>query len=384
MTVLGQSRQMAEIEVTPPGKGRTRAIADGPVRVMIVDDSAVLSGFVSRWIDEDPDLEVVARHANGKQAIDDVARSRPDVIVLDVDMPVMGGLDALPLLTRACPKARVLMVSTLTRRNAEISLKALELGAVDYVAKPETSNKAGGLPEFRRELMSKLKGLAPCRSLRPRGTGDGVGAGRFVLRPFSVRPPSVIVIGSSTGGPEALSKLLVDIAPSLGRTPVLVAQHMPPIFTAALAERLAYVTGIAAAEARDRQTLTGGQIHVAPGGHHMTIEAGAPPRIAIRAGPAVNFYRPSVDLLFNSAADVFGSRALGIVLTGMGSDGTDGAVRIADAGGTVIAQDMRSSVIWGMPGSAAEAGACAAILPLGDIATVTSQLLAGRHPEVRP
>lgn len=384
MTALGQSGQMAEIEVTPPGGRCRRAIAGDPVRVMIVDDSAVLSGFVSRWIDEDPDLEVVARHTNGKQAVDNVARGAPDVIVLDVDMPVMGGLEALPLLTRACPKARVLMVSALTRRNAEISLKALELGAVDYVAKPETSTEAGGLPAFRRELMSKLKGLAADRSPRPRGSGDGAGGGRFVLRPFSVRPPGVIVVGSSTGGPEALSKLLADIAPSLGRTPVLIAQHMPPVFTAALAERLADVTGIGAAEARDGQSLAGGQIHVAPGGHHMAIAAGAPPRIALRAGPAVNFYRPSVDLLFSSAAGIFGSRTLGIVLTGMGSDGTDGATRIADAGGTVIAQDMRSSVIWGMPGSAAEAGACAAILPLGEIARVASRLLAGRPPEVRP
>lgn len=354
-----------------------------PVRVMIVDDSAVLRGFVSRWIEDDPDLHVVARHSDGKRAVADVVHSRPDVIVLDVDMPVMDGLEALPLLKRARPEAQILIVSTLTKRNAEISLKALGLGAVDYVAKPESNSDVAGLPQFQQELMRKLKGLARRNTPLPGASAGPGGADVSARRAFSFYRPSVIVVGSSTGGPEALSKLLTDLAPSLSITPVLVAQHMPPIFTSALAERLALATGLEAAEARDGEVLAGGRIYVAPGGNHMTVEASGPPRIAIHRGAAVNFNRPSVDILFDSAAIAFGPRVLGIILTGMGSDGAQGAKRIAEAGGSVIAQDSRTSVVWGMPGSAAAAGACAAVLPLPEIATVAAQLIGGWRPEVR-
>lgn len=364
----------------PPAGGRASRPAVAAGRVMIVDDSGVLRGVVTQWLEAEPDLTVVARHANGKQAIDDAPYSKPDVIILDIEMPVMNGLEALPLLKRACPNAQVLIVSTQTKRNAEISLKALELGAVDCLSKPDAQRRIVSALDFHRELVWKVKELVRWRSRiagRPKGA---VRTDGFGWRSFSPHPPAAVAIGSSTGGPEALCRLLKGLAPSLGQTPILIAQHMPPVFTAALAERLSRVAGLEASEARDGQELVGGRVYVAPGGGHMTVKPGAPPRIAVRNGPAVNFCRPSVDLLFDSAAKVFGGRTLGVVLTGMGADGSEGAVQIADAGGSVIAQDFGTSVVWGMPGAAAQAGACAAILPLDEIASTAAQLIAGERP----
>ena len=372
------------IHKAPPiGGGRAYRPGAAPSRVMIVDDSGLLRGVVSRWIDAESDLEVVACHANGKQAVDDVAHSMPDVIILDIEMPVMDGLEALPLLKRACPNAQVLMVSTLTKRNAEISLQALELGAVECMPKPDTQSEIVGVPDFQRELLWKVKGLARWGARPAARPAGGARSDGFARRAYAARPPRAVVIGSSTGGPEALVSLLRGLAPSLGEVPVLIAQHMPPIFTAALAERLSRVAGVEAVEARDGQILVGGRVYVAPGDGHMTIGPGAPPHIAISNGPAVNYCRPSVDLLFDSAAKVFGGRALGIVLTGMGVDGAEGATQIADAGGSVIAQDLGSSVVWGMPGAAVKAGACASVLPLDAIARTAAQLIAGERPEGR-
>jgi two-component system, chemotaxis family, protein-glutamate methylesterase/glutaminase len=385
MAALGRFSYMPNYQGSPPPGGRCayRSVAD-PGRVMIVDDSGVLRGVVAQWIEREPDLEVVARHANGRLAVNDVAHSAPDVIILDIDMPVMDGLEALPLLTKACPDARILMVSTLTRRNAQISLKALELGAIDCLPKPEAQRDIVGLPEFHRALLRKVRGLVRWRPHAGGYRAPTVPAERFARRAFSSRRPQAIVIASSTGGPEALGRLLAALAPSLGQTPVLIAQHMPPLFTAALAERLSRVAGIEAVEARDGEEIAAGRVYVAPGDGHMTITPGAPPRIAIGQGPAINFCRPSADALFESAANVFASRTLGIVLTGMGADGAQGARQIADAGGSVIAQDFGSSIIWGMPGAAAETGACAAILPLDEIAATAGRLLAGEQPRGLP
>jgi two-component system, chemotaxis family, protein-glutamate methylesterase/glutaminase len=361
-----------------------------PIRVMVVDDSAVVRGLVSRWIDEEPGLEVVARHANGKLAVEDVARSAPDIVLLDIEMPVMDGLEALPLLLKARPGLRVLMVSTLTKRNAEISFKALALGAIDYVPKPDSNREITIEPDFRREVVEKIKVLGPL-SLRRKGSdvpGFTTGAqpeaegkkGGFRLRAFSLVPPRVIAIGSSTGGPQILGSLLGALAPSLSRMAVLVVQHMPPMFTTVLAERLARATGCETQEARDGELLRLGSIYVAPGNHHMKVARQEEPCLRIDTGPPVNFCRPAVDPLFSSAAAIFGPAALGIVLTGMGSDGAAGARAIAAAGGSVIAQDEASSVVWGMPGAAAATGACAAVLPPEEIARTVAKLVKGERP----
>ena len=361
-----------------------------PIRVMVVDDSAVVRGLVSRWIDGEPGLEVVARHANGKLAVEDVARSAPDIVLLDIEMPVMDGLEALPLLLKARPGLRVLMVSTLTKRNAEISFKALALGAIDYVPKPDSNREITIEPDFRREVVEKIKVLGPL-SLRRKGadvpeftTGAQPEAGEkkrgFRLRAFSLVPPRVIAIGSSTGGPQILGSLLGALAPSLARMAVLVVQHMPPMFTTVLAERLARATGCETREGRDGELLRLGSIYVAPGNHHMTVARQETPCLRIDTGPPVNFCRPAVDPLFSSAAAIFGPAALGIVLTGMGTDGAAGARSIVEAGGSVIAQDEASSAVWGMPGAAAAAGVCAAVLPPDEIARIVAKLVKGERP----
>jgi two-component system chemotaxis response regulator CheB len=307
---------MMQVAATAPAE---QLPADRPVRVMVVDDSAVVRGLVSRWLGEEPGLEIVARHANGKLAVDDVVRSAPDVILLDIDMPVMDGLEALPMLLRARPEARVLMVSTLTKRNAEISFKALALGALDYVPKPETNRDITLLPEFRDEVIRKVKALG---GIRGRGAAPSErGPVPFRKRGFSLVPPRVMAMGSSTGGPQVLTDLLGALSPSLARIPVLVAQHMPPMFTTILAGRLARATGREAKEGIDGELLIPGTIYVAPGDHHMTIEASRAPRLRISNGAPVNFCRPAVDPLFSSVAATFGPASLGIVLTGMGRTG---------------------------------------------------------------
>jgi len=362
-----------------------------PIRVMIVDDSAVVRGLVSRWVEEEPGLEVVARHANGRLAVEDVAQSAPDIVLLDIEMPVMDGLEALPLLLHERPELRVLMVSTLTRRNAEISFKALALGALDYVPKPDSNREITTSLDFRREVIRKIKSLGRVRTWRA-PVSDGVVAGHAALgeirtrpvafrqRPFSLVPPRIIAIGSSTGGPQALASLLGAASPALSRVPVLVAQHMPPVFTGILAERLARATGRETREGVQGEALRPGRIYVAPGNHHMTVDRAAQPVLCIGSEPPVHFCRPAVDPLFASVAATFGPAALGIVLTGMGHDGAAGSRAIAEAGGSVIAQDEASSVVWGMPGAAASVGACAAVLPPGEIAETVAKLIKGERP----
>ena len=384
--MLSQGASVYASEIAPSQP----VLSERPIKVMVVDDSAVVRGLVSRWVDEEPGLKVVARHANGKLAVEDVVRSAPDIVLLDIEMPVMDGLAALPLLLRARPGLRVLMVSTLTQRNAEISFKALALGAIDYVPKPDTNREITIQPDFRREVIEKIKVLGPL-GLRRKGADvpdfttaaqleGGEKSRAFRRRAFSLVPPRVIAIGSSTGGPQALGSLLGALSPSLSRLAVLVAQHMPPMFTTVLAERLARATGREAREGRDGEPLKLGSIYVAPGDHHMTVARQEAPCLRIGSGPPVNFCRPAVDPLFASVASTFGPAALGIVLTGMGSDGAAGARAIAEAGGSVIAQDEVSSVVWGMPGAAAASGVCAAVLPPDEIARTVTKLVRGERP----
>jgi two-component system chemotaxis response regulator CheB len=388
MTLLGQGATMHSV-MTALGDD---AFVDRPIKVMVVDDSAVVRGLVSRWIDEEPGLEAVARHANGRLAIDDMMRSAPDVVVMDIDMPVMDGLTALPILLKMRPGLKVVVISTLTQRNADISFRALSLGALDYVPKPETNRDITLLPDFRSELIRKIKALGGVRKaalLRKLRTEGAFGAGNAAapgepaikLRPFSLVPPRIVAVGSSTGGPQALAAMLGPLAPSLARASVVVAQHMPPMFTAILAERLARSTGHEAKEATDREPLKPGTIYVAPGDRHMTVVADHDgTSLRLSDGPPVNFCRPAVDPLFRSVAAAYGPAALGIVLTGMGTDGAAGARAIAEAGGSVIAQDESSSVVWGMPGAAAATGACAALLPPTAIALATAKLMRGERP----
>jgi two-component system, chemotaxis family, protein-glutamate methylesterase/glutaminase len=364
---------------------------EGPYRVMVVDDSAVVRGIVKRWLEADPTMVVAASCGDGAQALRKAETTRCDVIVLDVEMPNMDGLAALPALLRASPGVRVIMSSTRTRRNAEISLKALSLGASDYVAKPQSLHGAQAVEDFRRELTGKVKAIAEAsrrrRSLRragiaPAGRRDEFAAqasrGSFALRPLPHENPAIIAIGSSTGGPQALFDIGRTIGPALD-VPVLVAQHMPGTFTTILAEHLARYSGRPCVEGAAGETIVPGHIYVAPGEHHMEVDRDAKGAavIQINENPPENFCRPAADALFRSVARTYGRRALGLVLTGMGVDGRDGARAIVEAGGAVLAQDEATSVVWGMPGAVAMAGLASAVLPLADIGPAIGRLLRG-------
>jgi two-component system chemotaxis response regulator CheB len=350
------------------------------IRVMVVDDSAVVRGLISRWLNEDPGTCVVALARTGREAVDQLDRADPHVVILDIEMPELDGISALPLLLAKKPNLVVIMASTLTRRNAEISIKALSLGAADYVPKPETNRGVTTCVDFRQSLVTKVRELGsralrrsqlrspePGRPVLAPGPFAGV-ASRLVLRPATARP-RVLLIAASTGGPQALMSLAPHLAPVLEVAPIFITQHMPPTFTTILAEHLARVSGGRAREALDGEAVEPGMIYVAPGGRHMRVgrDRGALPVVRLDDGPAVNFCKPAVDPLFTSASAVWGSGVLAVVLTGMGADGTNGARDIVAAGGAVIAQDEATSVVWGMPGSVANAGLCAAVLPLDQI-----------------
>ena len=363
------------------------AAGHAPLRVMVVDDAVVVRGLVSRWIEEEPGLVLAASVHTGRDAVAQMDRAHPDVVVLDVEMPELDGISALPLLLEKNRDLVVIMASTLTRRNAEVSLRALSLGAADYIPKPETNHGITTSATFRRELIDKIRqlggqrrrrdGLAhPPLSASPgarpalRAVEPAIAAPPSIkLRPFTTVIPRVLVIGSSTGGPQALAQVVARLGAMVERIPVLITQHMPPTFTTILAEHLARASGRPAYEPAHGEPIHPGTLYLAPGGKHMRVaRRNAVPVIGIDEGPLVNFCRPAVDPLFSSVAQVWGSATLAVILTGMGSDGTRGAADIVAAGGSVIAQDEATSVVWGMPGSVAHAGWCSAVLPLDQIA----------------
>jgi two-component system chemotaxis response regulator CheB len=336
------------------------------VRVMVVDDSAIVRGLIVQTLERDPALRVVARAANGEAALIELARTAVDVVVLDIEMPVMDGLTALPLILKLQPEARVVMASTLTRRNARISLQALQAGAADYVPKPETGGLVGA-DEFARELTAKVKALGR-RGATPAPTTPTIAA---TVRPAPLSPPvrpQVVAIGGSTGAPPALMSLFEALKGELEQA-VLLTQHMPPTFTAMLAEQLERAGGRPAAEARDGEPVLPGRIYVAPGGWHMTVgRSGQVPVIRLNQEAPEHFCRPSVDPMLRSAAAVYGPGLLAVILTGMGADGAEGCRAVTEAGGRFVVQDEATSVVWGMPGAAARTGLAEAVLPLNQIA----------------
>ena len=373
-----------------------------PLRVMVVDDSVVIRGLISRWIGAEPDMIVAASLRTGLEAVQQLERIKPDVAVLDIEMPELDGISALPQLLAKKRDLIIIMASTLTRRNAEISFKALSLGASDYIPKPETTREPQAAEIFHHDLIQKIRNfgaklrraapahvsppLSPAHPHADRARGiapllrPAVAAvpPAVAKRAFSPHAPRVLLIGSSTGGPQALMSLVTELGPVIDRFPVLITQHMPPTFTTILAEHLARASRRPAHEAIDGEPIKPGRIYLAPGGRHMrVVRHGAEAAIALDNGPPVNFCKPAVDPLFTSAIDVWQGGTLALILTGMGSDGMRGGKDIVAAGGSVMAQDEASSVVWGMPGAAAHAGICSAILPLNQIAPKLVRLFAG-------
>ncbi len=337
----------------------------GRARVMICDDSAVIRGAISNALMADPGIEIVARVANGRAAVDALKHHDVDVVVLDIEMPVMDGLTALPLLLAASPGISVIMASTLTTRGADISMKALRLGASDYLPKP-SANAVACDQRFGPELIAKIKGLARLRRSAKGGLGAQQ-AGPISLRPAPKSSPRLLAIGSSTGGPNALFALVQSLSPNL-LVPVVLTQHMPPAFTSILAQHIDRLGVLPCAEAKDGDAILPGRILLAPGDRHLMVcRKGFGLVAQLSDAPPENFCRPAVDPMLRTACDAVDGRVLVAMLTGMGQDGLLGARKIIEAGGALVAQDEGSSVVWGMPGAVARAGLAHAVLPLSQI-----------------
>lgn len=369
--------------MSAPVSPREATTAAPARRVLIVDDSVVVRGLFSRWISEHPGLTVVGVAADGRAAIEAAGRLKPDLVILDLDMPEIDGLAALPQILAQSPSSIVLIASSLTRRNARLSLRCLALGAVDVLPKPEGNRDLTVSLEFRRELVAKLIDICdakprirpaqPAQTLLPSQQAPGLVTN---LASFVTTTPRYLLVGASTGGPRAVSRLLGDIGPKLANLTTLVVQHMPPVFTASFADQIASHTGHPAREPLDGEQLVPGSIYVAPGGRHLGIERRLGHPVArIDDGPPVRFCRPAVDVLFNDAAQIIGNAAIGIILTGMGSDGTDGSRALRASGCAVIAQDEATSTVWGMPGSVAKAGLASKVMPLEEIGPAMRSLL---------
>lgn len=371
----------------------------GRIRVLIVDDAIVVRGLVSRWLGAEPDIEIVGTLRNGQEAVDRIEEIDPDIVLLDVEMPVLDGMSALPLLLKKKRDLIVIMASTLTSPNSEVSLKAISLGAVDCIPKPESGRDSVATNTYRQGLIDRVRRFGAQRRdsvaarrarYQPRPEGQAAHLVRpgglaerasvVALRPFSAMPPQALLIGASTGGPHALAALVSALGSAVERLPVLITQHMPATFTSILAEHLARANGRPAREARDGEILSAGMILIAPGGRHMRVaRRDNRPVIVLDDSPPINYCKPAIDPLFSSAANVWGGSTLAVVLTGMGVDGTRGAADIVARRGSVIAQDEATSVVWGMPGSVAHAGLCSAVLPIDLIAPTIIRLLPGER-----
>lgn len=365
-----------------PGAAPSANPPGAPYRIMVVDDSAVIRGLLIRSLESDPKIAVVASVGDGRMALNALSRHDIEVVVLDIEMPVMDGLTALPQLMAARPGLKVIMASTLTRRNADISLQALTAGATDYIAKPGTTALTTA-DAFKHELVAKIKALGeakrksagmaqpstPARAETARLPVRRLpGSQPIALRAASPEPFDALAIGSSTGGPQALFQLLANIRGAVNR-PILITQHMPATFTTILAEHISRSTGWVAAEGIDGEAVRPNRIYIAPGDFHMLV-AVAPSgekTIKLSKAPPENFCRPSVDPMLRSLAQAYGRRLLTVILTGMGHDGLRGGEAVRDAGGTLVAQDEATSVVWGMPGAVATAGLCSAVLPLAEL-----------------
>jgi two-component system chemotaxis response regulator CheB len=345
-------------------------VAD-PIRVLVVDDSAIVRRAVSDALAADPDVTVVGTAANGKIGLERVTNLKPDVVILDIEMPEANGFEVLKVLRATRSNVRTIMFSTLTQRGTSQTIEALALGASDYALKPSRAGEgyADALKQVASELIPKIK------QFRPDLWEHSAAAVTTALASVPKRPqirhvaaPRVVAIGVSTGGPEALGKVL----PKLLKTfpvPLLIVQHMPPVFTKLLAERLALSSAISVVEAAEGMTPVAGTAYFAPGNYHMTVRKHeGRVTIGLNQGPSENSCRPAADALFRSVAEVYGAHALGVIMTGMGQDGLIGLRAMKAKGATVYAQDQATSVVWGMPSFVVREGLADGVFPVNELA----------------
>jgi len=335
------------------------------LKILIVDDSAIYRSLVQGCLREMPDVKCVGTAVDGKDAIAKAGELRPDVILLDVEMPVMNGVEAMPKLRSLLPQAGIIMVSSLTTNGANITMDALQAGAFDFVTKPQVKAGEDGFAALREPLSVVIEAFREGRAqrARPAKAMPKTGAGRG-------KAPSidVVAIGSSTGGPSALAELIPELPADL-RVPVLIVQHMPARFTASLATSLDRRSKLRVREAEEGRPLRAGEVLVAPGGKHLeVVMQDSEPFVRLTSGKAVNSFRPSVDVLFKSLATAVSGRSLCLVMTGMGSDGLEGVKAVRQRGGWCIAQDQASCAVYGMPRSVVESGEADEVVALDALA----------------
>lgn len=340
------------------------------VRVLVVDDSVVARRIITDILKAAPDIEVVGSAASGSIGLQKIAQLSPDVVLLDIEMPEMDGIETVTRIRQTWPRLPVIMCSSLTERGAQITLRAITAGASDCVAKPTALGASGGAISFGADLIAKVRGLGGVRSIAPAPLAPPpprVSQSRLTDLPRK-EPVSVIAIGSSTGGPNALATVFSSLPPGMS-VPILITQHMPPMFTKLLAERLSTSSGFSVVEAADGDIVQPGRAYVAPGNYHMVVvRSGTNVKIALNQDAPENSCRPAVDVMFRSIARVYGAGTLGAVLTGMGRDGAQGATHIVEAGGEMIVQDAASCVVPSMPNSTAAAVNVDGIYPIDRIA----------------
>lgn len=341
------------------------------IRVMVVDDSVVIRRLLTDILSQDPQIEVAGTAPNGRIALSKLPQLNPDLVTLDIEMPELDGLATLPEIRKSYAKLPVIMFSTLTERGATATFDALARGATDYVAKPaNVGSVAAGMQSVKEQLIPKIKALCPRTAPSDRAASAAVTRRPSMTPPRTIAPrrKDIVVIGSSTGGPQALAAILEKL-PGSFPVPIVIVQHMPPVFTKHMATRLDQLCALEIAEAAGNETLRPGQVLIAPGDFHLEItRKGVATVTTLHQGPPENSCRPAVDVLFRSAAGVFGPSCLALVLTGMGQDGLRGGGDVVAAGGTLLAQDEATSVVWGMPRAVVEAGIADSTLPLNSIA----------------
>lgn len=341
-----------------------------PIRVMLVDDSAFVRYTVTKYLQEDPELEIVGSARDGLDALEQIPKLKPDVVVLDVEMPRMDGLTALKRIMVECPTP-VVMLSGLTQQGARTTIRALMRGALDFVPKPDAKIDVHTVVE---DLAVKIKAAAgsKTKSIKPPTTGDfKTPPAKRGPQPLSKEDP-VVVIGTSTGGPRALQSVLTNL-PAGFPAAVLVVQHMPPGFTRSLAQRLNQASRLVIQEAANGDRLARGLVLLAPGDYHLKFRRAK--QVELDQGPRRRHVRPAVDVTMESAVEFHGANVIGVVLTGMGDDGTDGARHIKGAGGVVIAEHESTSVVYGMPASVVRAGLADRVVPLPKVASTLVELV---------
>ena len=356
------------------------------MRVVIIDDSAVVRGFIARWVTDSGDLQIAGTANDGLDGIALVKEKRPDIVVLDIEMPRLDGLQALPRILAAAPGCKVLMASRLTIPGARACLQCLEQGAADVIAKPAFQKDLAALNEFRADLLAKIRGLGQATvanaalSSAGRTPPAGGASSTCVAMHHDMPSPDILMIGASTGGPQAINEFLTEARPFLQHLPLVIAQHMPGLFTSVFADHLVRTTGREAREAAHGEAVRPGVIYVAPGGRHTSfVNREGRVRFVVSDEPPIRFSRPSIDRLLESGADAYGAHAWCLLLTGMGQDGLIGAQAIASAGGQIFAQDEQSSVVWGIPGAIVRAGLAHCVAsPKG-----TAQAMTGMIAELR-